>query len=457
MISAWGGAASLIWGPFIPLVLYYFFTVFRPQVIWKESLAAYPDFQWALMMALPTIGATFVWRFARFIAPQRFVNQPLPRPNIGHFVFAFFALWITVTYLTSRNQLLAEPIFSDYRKIFLMFFISAMVLTSIRQIWIIYLVVLGSLSYIAFEVNQYYFFNNYLYLVNQGYSDIRGGGLDNNGAALMLAMGFPMCVYAWDGVKHWIRWLFPVCAMLIVHAVLTSYSRGAMLSILITVPFYIFRCQSKRLILVGYLVGAMMLPFLVSDEIAKRFMSITSHEEDESAGSRKTTWAIAWNMANERPIFGYGIRNSSLYTYQFGADEEGRVIHNNYLQIAADSGMIALAGLLAIYAVCLYLAAKIRWSIPGSNSIVGLLLAAGHTLTGGRWQPISSTAGYRGKDAHLVYAMACGIEGSLICWMFGSFFLSLETFEPPYVLEILVIQLWSILQLKRVHESHEFG
>ena len=68
---------------------------------------------------------------------------------------------------------------------------------------------------------------------------------------------------------------------------------------------------------------------------------------DASANSRLTTWRIAWQMAGENPIFGLGIRNSNLYTYDYGADMPGRTIHSQYLQTAADSGLVGLGLYLA--------------------------------------------------------------------------------------------------------------
>ena len=61
------------------------------------------------------------------------------------------------------------------------------------------------------------FFQGRLDVYNRGY-----GGLDNNGAGLMLAMGIPMAVYAWEGVSRWWRWLFIAAVPPMLHAVMMT-------------------------------------------------------------------------------------------------------------------------------------------------------------------------------------------------------------------------------------------
>ena len=438
---AGGGAFT----PFIPAAVYYFFAVLRPQFLWEYSLAAYVDkeFPWSLILALSAIVTAAVWRAGFWIAPRRFRGVLLPRFNVGHALFGAFAVWIVVTYLMAQQPAASEFVFAEYRKIFLMYFVTSVVLVSIRQAWILYFLVTCPLMYIAYEVNEIYLLQGgYNYIYARGFC-----GLDNNGAGLMLAMGIPLCVYAWDGVRHWVRWIFPVGGLLIAHAVMLSYSRGAMLSLMVSAPLYLLRCRNKKAVLALYLVSAALVPVLASDQIRDRFLSIGNHEEDGSAQSRFTTWGIAWQMAKERPIFGFGIRNSALYTYEYGADEQGRVIHSTYLQIAADSGLVGLAAYAAMMGGALYAAHRVRHRIHGYVGLTSYALAAGHFLVGGAWRPATQTGGIDGPDARRAFTIACGVEGSLVVFLIGCTFLSLETFEPPYILALLAVQLWSVLRL----------
>jgi probable O-glycosylation ligase (exosortase A-associated) len=258
-------------------------------------------------------------------------------------------------------------------------------------------------------MNDLYLRNNgYLYMYRRGYC-----GLDNNGAGLMLAMGVPMCFYAWEGMSSRFRWLFLAMIPPIMHGVFMSYSRGAMISMIPGALLWLFR--SKHKVKVAFLLAGLIaiIPLLAGKEIQARFESTADYDTDASANSRLTTWKIAWQMATENPIFGLGIRNSNLFTYDYGADMPGRAIHSQYLQTAADSGLVALGlYLIALFAV---------W-----RSACRVMKAT------------KRRTDVEGRRAH---AIAAGVEGSMAVFCFGATFLSMETFETPYIMMLIAAQL----------------
>jgi O-antigen ligase len=192
-----------------------------------------------------------------------------------------------------------------------------------------------------------------------------------------------------------------------------SYSRGAMVSLIPAILFWLVRSRHKKIVALLLLGIALLIPVLAGKEIQARFESTAEFDSDASAKSRLTTWKIAWRMASENPVFGLGIRNSNLYTYDYGADMHGRTIHSLYLQTAADSGLVALA---------LYLAALfIVW-----RSVSKVM------------RQTKSRTDVEGRRA---YAIAAGVEGAMMVFCCGAVFLSLETFETPYIMMLLACQL----------------
>src|SRR5581483_10474937 len=133
-------------------------------------------------------------------------------------------------------------------------------------------------------------------------------------------------------------------------------------------------------------------------EVRERFLTISKSDLDDSARSRQTTWRIAIEMANERPLFGYGIRNSNLYTYAKGADIPGRSIHSQYLQTAADSGWVAMGLYIAVIA----------------SVLVGMSQVRGHLRP------------FHDPDSLRIKSLASGLETSLVLFCIGAVFLSLE-------------------------------
>lgn len=405
-----GMVGSFVIHPWLGVAVYDLFAVLRPQFIWEWSLPR--GIAWSWYVAISAILATLAWKNNLL----SFDGEREIKFNGGHYGMVFFAIWITVTHFTAQHLEVSEPYFIEYSKIFIMLIVSAYALTQIKQLWHIYLLITLTLSYICYEINfEYFFHGHYTYIYRRGY-----GGLDNNGAALMLAMGVPLCIYAWDGIRGWGRWAFVAFIPVIIHAVLTSYSRGAMLSLLLSVPIYLLRCRHRVQLLTLLLGVALILPLLAGKEIRERFFSIEQHEIDESATSRKNSWAIAWQMAQERPLFGYGIRNSNLYTFQYGADIQGRTIHSQYLQIAADSGLVGLSAYLLALGGFFFCAFRVA-----------------------RHSKLQSD-----PDAQRAYTIACGAEGAMVVFCTGGIFLSLEHFELPYIMMLLGAQTWAIWSMQ---------
>ena len=405
-----GAGGSFVAHPYLGVLVYYLFAVLRPQFIWEWVLP--PNIAWSYYVAIAAMVSTFAWKVGIF----SFDDERDVRKNLCHYSLLLFAAWMVVTYFYARNQEAAYPVFLEYIKIFVMFVVARYALTTIHHAWMLYLTVTLALCYIAYEVNELYFnHGRYLLVYQRGY-----GGLDNNGAALMLAMGVPLCLYAWDNLRHWIRWFFLFMIVFILHAVLTSYSRGAMVSLLLSVPIYLFRCRRRFQLLLVFAGVAFVVPILAGKEIRNRFFSVQQHEIDQSANSRRKSWAIAWQMASEYPVFGMGIRNSPLYTFQYGADMEGRVIHSQYLQIAADCGFVGLGAYL-------------------------LLLG---TSTMCWWRLARATRRRDDPEGRRAYAIACGVEGAMLVFCIGAAFLSLETFELPFIMILLAAQGWAIWQAR---------
>jgi probable O-glycosylation ligase (exosortase A-associated) len=293
--------------------------------------------------------------------------------------------------------------------------VAAFLITSVRQLWVLLVLSALSLGYIAYEVNFIYLQRRQITIWHSGF-----GGLDNNGAGLMLAMGVPLCLFVWEGSRRWWRWAFAAFIPVLIHAVLMSFSRGAMVALLVACPLFIVRSRFKAYLSLAFLGVIMVLPLMAGAEIQKRFFSIEQYEKDESAQSRFRSWKAAWEIASLNPINGVGLRNSNLYTGRYGADASGRTIHSQYLQLAADSGFVGLAIYLSVF----------FWVWRSTR----------RTRRAMRYR--------EDPEAVEAYAVANGVECALAVFCVGAAFLSLELFELPYLLALMGAQLTSVLNLQ---------
>jgi probable O-glycosylation ligase (exosortase A-associated) len=392
-----GTVGSFVKGPFYGIAIYYLFAVLRPQYLWRWTLP--PDIQWSLFVAIAAIAASF-------LRPTKDSRSGSLQP--GGIAMLLFAIWVTLSCVFANNSDVAFQPYIEYLKIFIMFFISVRILGEFSQVRTLYLIILISLGYIAYEINSIYFLSGRIDIYNSGY-----GGLDNNGAGLMIAMGVPMAYFLWQGEKRLRKWLFLALIPIMLHAVLMTYSRGAMISLLVSSPLFVIRSINRKSAIAALLCLLMLLPFLAGKEIRDRFLSLGQYEQDESAQSRFDSWRAAIRIAMDYPVFGAGVRNANLLSYAYGADMQGRTIHSLYLQIAADSGFPALA----FYLTTFFIAWRSLRRFQKQNR-----------------EQIS-------LDHQFAYNLACGLEGAITVFCVGAMFLSLETFELPYLLNLLALRL----------------
>jgi probable O-glycosylation ligase (exosortase A-associated) len=403
VLLLFGTVGPITSGPFVGVAIYYLFAVLRPQYIWEWALPG--GIGWSYYVAVATLMATGLY-FPRNLLRKNFTAT--------HIAVVGFAVCVTLSNVFAIKPDVSSYWYWEYAKIFIMFFCATFVVNKLSHVRILYVIALGALAYIAYEMNSVYLFDKRLDIYFQGF-----GGLDNNGAGLMIAMGIPMAYFLWQAhsFRHrcwWWRWILLAIIPVMLHAVLLSYSRGAMVALLLTVPLLVIRSlhNKGRLILFSAIM-ILLVPILAGREIRDRFFSTEKYEEDRSAQSRFESWNAGWSIAKDHPIIGVGLRNSDLLSRQYGADSYGRTIHSQYLQIAADCGFPAIGFYLLT------------------------LFGAWRSLGRSRRQSRSLDS----EENYVAYNIASGIEGAISVFCIGALFLSLDVFELPYLLILLALKL----------------
>ena len=408
LLTSIGVVGSFTGGPFVGVAAYYLFAVLRPQFLWEWSLPY--GVAWSQYVALAALTSTAL----AAVGMIRTDDKPFWHLASGaHLPLIGFFSWLVVTYPLALSQDAAWPWLLEYLKIFLMYVVAITAIRTLKQAWALYVIATVAVCYIAWEINMLYVQFGYLSIWRRGY-----GGLDNNGAGLIMAMGVPLVIAAWEGTPRWWRWMYLGMVVFLVHAVLMSYSRGAMLALIVAAPLIGMLSRQRKRFGVAAVGVLLLLPYMAGNEIRQRFFSIEQYEEDGSANSRLDSWMAALRIARDYPIMGTGIRNSNLLSYQYGADREGRTIHSQYLQIAADNGFVG-AGLY----------------------VLGIATFGVATLRARRrTRLVTDREGIRAT------AMANGLLGAMAVFCVGALFLSLEVFELPFLLLLLGAQLASIVR-----------
>lgn len=412
------GSAAAIAVPFWGVMLYYGFATLRPQYLWEWSLSQAPQLRWSLTAGMVAVVATLV-------------NLPsILRTFRGNKVLVLLMVYtvlMLLSLLTAFNPKVASYWAQEYGKVFLMALVATLVIQRFWQVRAMGIMIALCLGYIAYEVN-------YLYFVEGGRLDIfhHGyGGLDNNGAGALLVLGIPFAYFlATSPVGAWstARRIFGgLLGLAILHAVMMTYSRGAMLTAAVGLVWLLvhhrprFHAAGMSVVLAGAVL------FMAGDEIRDRFLSTADYENDESALSRFDSWEAAADIALAHPILGKGVRNSNAYSQNYGADLAGRTIHNQYLQIAADSGIPAAGVYITMILI----------------GIVGLSRARRRCFQAEQaFENGPEPTGPHDRDELVARArdagMLClGLQTSLMMFSFSGLFLSVELVEVPWLLIVL--------------------
>ncbi len=276
-----GGLGSM-YHPFWAVLLYYLLAVLRPQFLWEWALPV--EWRWSLFAALIVL-------FSLVVNLPRIL--PRLRINTVAVLMIVYSGWLMMSVLNAYDPGTAQSFGMDIAKVLVMALIATILIDSLWQVHALAVMLLLTLGYIAWEINSLYLIQSRLDVFHYGY-----GGLDNNGAGLMLAMGLPFAfAYGLIAPHRWQRAVSWIIGLMILHAVLMTYSRGAMIAALLGVLWLLFNQRSRWQAVLVAVALCLAISVLAGPEIRNRFISTLHYDTDGSAQSRFESWSAAWKMA----------------------------------------------------------------------------------------------------------------------------------------------------------------
>ena len=205
----------------------------------------------------------------------------------------------------------------------------------------------------------------------------RGFTANINISAFMLTMKSPVIIYfLYIHQKNKLKvCLLTLVLLVVVISIFILLSRGAFIAFAIStflLILYFFIKSSNRkfiipiiylsVILVGYFISSSIVNSQDSNIINERVSSISIDREDESIDERLRFYSAAIKSISKNPFLGIGIGNWKIETIRYDAKNlvGYRVpnhAHNDFLQVAAESGILALIFYLGfiIYPYIFYL------------------------------------------------------------------------------------------------------
>lgn len=183
-----------------------------------------------------------------------------------------------------------------------------------------------------------------------------------NITAFMLTMKSPVIIYfLFKHQKNKLKvLLLSIILLMVVISIFILLSRGAFIAFaistfLLVVYFFIKSSNSKffipaiclPIIILGYFISSSFINSEGTNIINDRVSSINLDRSDESINERLRFYSAAVKSISKNPIFGIGIGNWKIETIKYDAKNlEGYRVpnhaHNDFLQVAAESGFLAL-------------------------------------------------------------------------------------------------------------------
>lgn len=244
---------------------------------------------------------------------------------------------------------------------------------------------------------------------------------DNNvfGLVLCLVVAIILGLRESAPKKWWLQILFYIFLIFIVLCIIYTKSRGALLSLGITL-FLASLISGKpiRNLLLLLLIVYVGYQFIPSDYF-DRFSTLENIEADTSAIGRFENWELSWNEALKYPFFGVGPDNHIPYNKLIQSKVQVRVAHSVYFQILGELGFVGLGLYLWFVSLGLWIFFRTwRAMIPVAISNPDLAWVRDVAL----W-------------------MMCGYVG----YIFGSGFLNMLYIEFPWYVVFYGSMLWPLV------------
>ena len=357
---------------------------------WEGALA-YPT------EAVSVVKILGVLLFGAWLLRALVRSEPLRvSPTLGW--AAFFGLTVGLSLLFAPDP--AESVFDALRyALFIVFFFLVLQLThTIQDVRRIVRVVVISCT-VAAAWGIYGFVTNKL-------ERAAGPIEDPNDFAYLMSCTLPLAVYLLIEEKRR-RMLWAFCCALLLGATLATLSRGALVGLAALAPWAII---TRRVPLSGVLLSVVAafsvaaLAFALWAPLLQDRLAQKSNIADKNVAARQALWSGALHMAADRPITGVGPGRFGLeaptYVRNNPIDLHEPVVHNSYLHVLAEIGVLGVIG------------------------FVGFLVSSWQLLSRGRRRAVSigDLDGQR---------LASAMQASLIVAIVAGAFLS-EQFTTPF-------------------------
>lgn len=177
------------------------------------------------------------------------------------------------------------------------------------------------------------------------------------GTILAMAIIYLVVYIFWYKTGYKKKFFLISLNIILLISLILTLARGAWVALIISV--YVIMAIKDKKILIYFLVSCLLfllvVPYFISDIYIDRFKSIFDTEHDKSNTTRLELWRGALLIYRDHWINGIGLDNFSEVIKMKPYYRESMIstshAHNNFLQVAAETGSIGLISFILLFIV----------------------------------------------------------------------------------------------------------
>lgn len=319
----------------------------------------------------PLVALTFLAVMSAYFLTAR---RTIRLKGVEWFMLALGGVWLASYFVAQDRSASVEQIV-EISKNFVILLVVVYSLNSQstwkQVIWLIilsttFLAALGAYQVITGNYDQTFW---QLAVVTPDVTQMRLSGSvgDPNFHGQILAAVLPLAVYrVLDDKNRVLKVVAAGAALLLVFAILNTYSRGAFLAMAVTLTLMAIERRVKISLIVLVLITTVVMMQFLPEGYTRRLETLSIFTSNEttvySEGSfrgRTSEMLSAQSMFTDHPLLGVGVGNYEInyqdYASRLGLEQrtENRQAHSLYLEVAAETGILGIMTFFGLFTVLL--------------------------------------------------------------------------------------------------------
>jgi len=298
--------------------------------------------------------------------------------NIIDLVFSLYIIWHVLSIFWAYN--FSEAVFSTATVFLFYFSYLAIKLTLASQKgfeqWFIFVVAIGSLVLTFYGWYEFFSISDFKY--DHDVYDIKGFSAHKNLFSTQLFLLLPFLCIGFFSKQTKLRWFYVLIFALQILLLFSLLSRAFLLGILgaaliAGTLFFLKRNLSHRVlkpflfIIPGVAISVLIIYSLTGGtELLQRY-NFKNFNKSRNAKERIQIWKNTVDLVKDKPVLGYGAGNWDIFFPSKGINKIRRMAvlnetvarpHNDYLWIAAETGIIGLLIYLSLFVLIYFYSVK---------------------------------------------------------------------------------------------------